>query len=106
MVGPDFGGWILQRILALTVMMGLAACSDFPDLPRSSTANAANGGYPHLLPLDQIQTAAPPVGPGLGVGDLPARARALQARAARLRQTPVVDGTTRARMQAALRRHR
>lgn len=83
----------------------VAGCTDFPNLDGAISARARNADYPLLLPLDALVASVPPVQSGLGVGALPARLGNLRARAAALRARPVIDGATRRRMQAALRRH-
>ena len=73
-------------ILALS-LAGLAACSDFPDLSETIEPAARQAPYPALLPIDSLpgdDAATDSLDDTTAI--LQARARALRARAARLRQ--------------------
>lgn len=110
MVTQVFGGSDLRRAILLVsitgLLAGLAACADFPELDAAISDRARAADYPRILPLDALLASVPPHEGGLGVGDLPARIAHLQARAAALKAHAVIDRATRARMQAALARHR
>ncbi|WP_456386903.1 hypothetical protein [Profundibacter sp.] len=95
----------LINSLALAATL-LAGCSDFPELDAAITSAARNADYPNLLPIDQLIADAQQVqiSPET-VTNLEGRISHLNARAARLRG-PVIDGASRARMRAAIARHR
>ncbi len=97
---------ILHRSLLFTLVLALPACADFPLLDAAVSDRARIADFPRILPLDALIASVPPHQGGLGVGDLPTRIQALQARATTMRAHPVIDAATRARMQAALARHR
>ena len=97
---------MLRHIIAVLFLLGLLGCSQFPELDGVVADGSSNVAYPRILPLQGLLASVPPLRPGLGVGDLPARALSLRARAANLRSRAVIDTATRARMQAALARHR
>lgn len=83
----------------------MAGCSEFPALDNAVSASARHADYPGLLPLDQVAAdSAGAEATQAAIKGLAGRAAALRARAARLRG-PVIDDTTRARLQAALARH-
>lgn len=88
----------LAPLLCLSLCLG-TACTQFPDLDGTITANAEQADYPALVPLETLQ--APVVeedGPNANPeAALAARSAALRARAARLRGA-VVDDSTRTRM--------
>jgi len=95
----------LAAIFAITASL-LAGCSDFPALDAAITPTARHAGYPSLMPIDQLMTNAAEVQITEETATtLQARVSHLKARAARLRG-PVVDGASRARMRAAMIRHR
>jgi len=95
----------LTAAFAITASL-LAGCSDFPELDAAITPAARNAGYPTLMPIDQLVAGAQVVQiTEETVITLQNRIGRLRGRAARLRG-PVIDGATRARMQAALARHR
>ena len=89
-----------------TVATLLAGCSDFPELDAAITPTARNAEYPSLMPIDQLVADAQDVQiTEQTVTTLKGRAGSLRARAARLRG-PIIDSATRARMRAAIARHR
>ncbi len=91
--------------LALSAAL-LAGCSDFPELDDAVSPTARKAGFPNLLPIDQLIAGAQEVQiTEETVTTLQARIARLNARAARLRG-PVIDAATRARMRAAIARHR
>lgn len=98
----------MRRIFfILAAVSALAACSDFPDLEATASARARNASYPVIVPLDQINARTGPwVQAGFNRGNLLARLAQLRSRADWLRERKVIDDNTRARMQAALARHR
>lgn len=91
--------------LVLTAAL-LAGCNDFPQLDDAISTTARNADYPTLLPIDQVISGANDVQiTEKTVSALMGRIAALRGRAARLRR-PVIDTRTRARMRAAINRHR
>lgn len=91
-------------VCAALALPGLVGCGD------------EGGDYPALLPTGQV-LAEPVLSPDYDpatsaagaqqvTGDLIARANALRARAAALRAAAVIEAAARARMQAAVNRHR
>lgn len=95
----------LAATFAITATL-LAGCSDFPELDAAITPAARQAGYPSLLPMGQLLTDAAEVQITEETSaTLQGRVSTLNARAARLRG-PVVDSATRARMRAAIARHR
>lgn len=95
----------LFACLAITATL-MGGCSDFPELDAAISPAARKAGYPGLMPIDQLLAEAQQVqiSPQT-VSNLQSRISRLKARAARLRG-PVVDGTSRARMRAAIARHK
>jgi len=84
----------------------LAGCSDFPQLDSAISPAARNAEYPSLVPISQIISGAADVQiTEQTVSTLKGRISRLNARAARLRR-PVIDNATRARLRAAMNRHR
>ena len=85
----------------LLCVLILSGCASFPDLGTGHTAAADAAPWPRIEPLGQVLAEADrlTITPAVA-GDLAARAAALKARAARLKQ-PVVDDATRSRMRAA-----
>ncbi len=95
----------LAAAFAITATM-LAGCSNFPELDAAITPAARQAGYPSLMPLDQLVAGAEEVQiTEETIATLQGRVSGLKGRAARLRG-PVIDSATRARMQAAIARHR
>ncbi|MCF6317228.1 MAG: hypothetical protein L3J30_13320 [Marinosulfonomonas sp.] len=98
----------MLRILPALVLSAalLAGCSNFPELDDAVSPTARKAGYPALLPIDQLIAGAQEVQiTEETVLTLQSRIARLKAHAARLRG-PVVDTATRARMRAAIARHR
>jgi len=84
----------------------LAGCSDFPELDAAITPAARKADYPTLVPIDQLLASAQVVQiTDETATNLQGRISRLKSRAARLRG-PVIDSTTRARLRAAIARHR
>ncbi len=90
----------------MTGALALGGCADFPDLGAAVSSRAQNAPYPRILPLDQLLAAAPPHMSDSGLGPLPGRLARLRHQARILRSRPVIDRASRARLQAALARHR
>ena len=90
--------------LMLASLLAAAGCSDFPQLDGVVSERARAADYPRILPLDQLLSGAR--GTGSGLGTLPARLSNLRGRAYAMRSRPVIDAASRARMMAALARHR
>ena len=93
----------LRHMLSVSAMVALlSGCLGAPD----PADRAANGGYPELLPLEEIFAAA--YGPERaedGIEILRQRALGLRGRAAAL-SGPVIDASTRQRMLAMIARDR
>ena len=91
--------------LALSAAL-LAGCSDFPELDNAVSPTARKAGYPVLLPIDQLIAGAQEVQiTEETILTLQSRIARLNARASSLRGS-VIDASTRARMRAAMARHR
>lgn len=90
----------MARALILTV--ALAACTQFPDLDRATSAAAQDADYPALVPIAPLLTRRVGPAPERIQQNIEGRAAALRARAARLRGAPVIDSATRRRMRAGL----
>jgi len=84
----------------------LAGCSDFPQLDSAVSDAARDADFPQLVPKSQILANANDIqiSPQTTAG-LKNRASGLRTRAARLRG-PVLSSATRARLRAAMSRHR
>ncbi len=98
---------MLRHAAAIAIIATvMAGCSDFPELDAAVTPAARDAAYPSLTPLDQLIAGAQDVQiTPQTVANLQGRVTGLQGRAARLRG-PVIDAATRARMRAAIARHR
>jgi len=96
----------MRRFALLAACLACFGCAQFPELDAAVSASANDAGFPTLVPLDTLLARADaPMADAVAVaGNLAARTAALRARAARLKR-PVVDPQTRARMDAAVRRH-
>ncbi|WP_084861359.1 hypothetical protein [Salibaculum halophilum] len=93
----------MMRLMILVLLGGLAACAPFPDLDLPAD-RAPVGDGPALAPLDDTLARAAALDTAARTGPDPtaalaARLTALTARAARLRQAPVIDPADRARLQ-------
>lgn len=86
--------------------IAMAGCSEFPELDAAISPTARQAAYPSLKPMDQLIAGAAEVQiTQQTTANLQGRVGGLNARAARLRG-PVIDSATRARMRAAMARHR
>lgn len=95
-----------MRYLLFITALTLAGCADFPALDGTVSNRAQNAAFPRLLPMDTLLAQVPARDPArFGAGNLPGRARALQARARVLRGHAVIDPATRARLMQAVARH-
>ncbi len=96
----------MRRWLALTLLVGLGACVDAPELDRAVPGWVDDAPYPELIPLGpDILTAVPPEDQSQEIGDrLTARADGLKTRAGRLQAAPVLDEETRKRMAEGVSR--
>jgi len=95
----------LAAAFAITAAV-LSGCSEFPELDAAITPTARQAGYPSLVPIAQLVAGAEQVQiTEESTTALHGRVSGLKGRAARLRG-PVIDSTTRARMRAAITRHR
>lgn len=92
----------LPRTVALALTLALSGCTTFPDLDDRMTRAEQDADYPALLPADALlaEARATSITPETQT-TLEHRVDALQARAARLRGSPV-DAASRARMQAGV----
>ena len=93
----------------MIALLALATgCADAPRLDTGLSARARGAAYPELVPLGPLLAGVSAAQSDHDIptltGNLPARAAALRARAARLRGT-VVDAAARDRMRAAVARH-
>ena len=98
----------MLRLTALSTLAAVlfAGCSNFPELDAAITPTAEQADYPALIPMRQVMAGANDVQiTPQTVANLQGRTGNLRARAARLRG-PVIDSATRARMRAAMARHR
>lgn len=80
-----------QILIALGLFCAVAACTQFPELDAAVSEEAKNAPPPDFRPSDELLAAAarPEAEPDVETDEeLAARAAALQARAARLRQQP------------------
>ncbi len=83
-------------------VLGLAACTEFPQVDAALSPNDPGADYPELLPFEQLESGQAP--PSLTDSDddaLRARAEALRARVGGLRG-PVIDPDTRDRMNGGV----
>lgn len=86
------------RVTAVMLTLALSACTQFPDLDRTTSAQTRRAPYPDLLPVEDLRAqVASPRATDRTTKSLEARIAALRARAARLRGT-VIDGASRARL--------
>ncbi|MFN3210140.1 MAG: hypothetical protein ACE369_14270 [Roseovarius sp.] len=86
------------RVTALMLTLSLSACTQFPELDRTTSAEARRAAYPDLLPVEDLRArVGAPRTTDQTTGSLEARVAALRARAARLRGA-VIDGTSRQRL--------
>lgn len=87
---------------ALVLVALLAGCAASVVPPSRFGAIDPTAPYPSLIPLDPLLAQAAVLDSGAQPGaDLPGRIAALNARAAALRR-PIIDPTTRARMEAGV----
>ncbi len=85
------------RILVLGTGLGLAACTQFPELDAAVDPAVYDQDFPRLQPLDQLLTSPERrVSPAIE-GQIKDRVARLRARAGRL-AGPVVDAATKRRM--------
>ncbi len=87
-----------QLALATGVLL-MTGCTQFPELNQSVSADARNGSFPSLVPVEVLRADAP----DQRITDdttptLEARVAALRSRAARLRGT-VLSSNARARLE-------
>ena len=90
---------------ALTVAgLGLAACTQFPELDHTQSTHLENADYPALVPLDPLlaRASAPGPDPAETQADLAARLAGLRARAGAMRGT-VLTGAEKQRLEEGLR---
>ncbi len=86
-----------MRLIRFSFCLGLAACTQFPELADSEGPEVAAAPYPRLLSVEELAMAPAAVTTPELRGSLLARVARLEARAARLRG-PVIDRATRARL--------
>lgn len=89
-----------MRLIALTLITCLTACTQFPELDSAVSEQAKDAEYPALVPVEGLlaQAETTRTDPDQTIQSLNARVAALRNRAKRLRNT-VVDSTTRQRMK-------
>lgn len=90
----------IPALLALTILVALAACTQVPELEDHLTPQLRRADYPTLIPLDETLGPRPdPAAEATEIEEeLAARVAALQNRARAL-QTPVVDADAREKLQ-------
>ena len=91
----------MRRFGFLCAILFLSGCVDWPDVPVSPTADAAD--WPELLPLDEIGAPPTVTDNDAAIETLENRAEALRARAQVLRQ-PVEDDAAMERLRRLLDR--
>ncbi len=93
----------MRAVLCLTLFC-LGACTQFPDLDATIPPQAEAADFPDLVPLAPLLAGRDAVvrNPVEVSDNLSGRVNALKARARALQQHAIVDGATRARLQAAL----
>lgn len=82
-------------------VLGLAACTDFPQVDAALSQNGPSADYPEISPFEQLKSDQVPRLTGVDDDALRARAEALRARVGGLRG-PVIDPDTRDRMTAGV----
>ncbi|KIN64501.1 hypothetical protein Z946_3393 [Sulfitobacter noctilucicola] len=92
------------QILITCFGLGMGACTQFPDLDSTQTAEIDAAAYPALVPLEPLLAQAQTTGPDpvQTQGALDARLSALRARANGLRGT-VLTNAEKERLRAGLR---
>lgn len=80
----------------------LASCSDMPDFSDSVAGNAP---FPSILPLGGILSQTDEGAGDFGTATLEVRAASLRNRAARLRNSIIIDAVTRKQMATTLARY-
>ena len=94
----------MRRLPFVTLLLALAACSDFPDLDAEISPEARAAGYPDLVPLAEVTDRRKKARTTAEDGErLAARAAALKARARLLRGVRI-DDETRRRLSPSLTR--
>lgn len=89
----------LRRGILLLSGIALAACTQFPELDQSVSAEARNGAFPALVPVEVLLADAPQQqASDTTTTSLEARAAALRSRAARLKGT-VLNSSARERLE-------
>lgn len=96
-----------RAAILLCLGLGLAACSEFPELDGVMSDQARDADYPTLLPFETLfaQAYGPTRLDARSGASLAARADALRRRAEALKRTRLIDPASRRRMQAAVARH-
>lgn len=79
------------------MVLGMAACAEFPEVDAALATGTPSRDYPALLPFEDLLVADAPLIAESDEAALLARAEALRNRADRLRG-PVIDTQTRDRM--------
>lgn len=97
---PTFRSFI-PSLLAVLIL----GCSGPPDIGSHMSDAAQRTDYPSILPLDALLASRPDTSAAVAfAAPLANRASALRARAAGLRG-PIIDASTKSRMNDALARH-
>lgn len=92
-----------MRAILLVVVLAVTACTNFPEIEEANRSAAPVGDPPPLLPYTELvaTTAGVPTTTPSSTDDLEARAAALRARAAILRQPADDIDALRARLDAS-----
>ncbi len=96
----------MRLILSFSLLaFAVSACTDFPELDAVVSEQAKRADYPTLVAIDGILSRAndAQITPAT-IGSLQSRIAHLRARAAHLKR-PVIDQTTRSKLNAAIARH-
>ncbi len=100
---------MIRAIAVLSIAASLGACTAFPQLDASISADAKNADFPALLPAEDLraQVATGPIEPReqpilAQAEQIDNRANALRARAASLKQGDVIDEESRDRLDQTI----
>ena len=92
-----------RHLIFLAISVGLGACTQFPELDRTISAEVEAADYPALVPLEPLLTRATADRTDAAATEtqLQSRLAGLRARAARL-GGPVIGGAARQRLDEGL----
>ncbi|GGB24917.1 hypothetical protein [Allosediminivita pacifica] len=91
----------MRQFSALAGVLGLCACTQFPELDATATPGVSEAPYPELLPLSGLLDAPPPRATPEVAEGVDARTEALRRRADALRGE-VIDPDARSRLDAGV----